>query len=99
MTGNEAEDVARRREQAFADAAQTGRIISQFEDALERLKGMFGRAVPDFGPMTSLAQYGFNMGEKEDTENMEKYYSQLTDYVRQIKDELIQGIRTQAIYQ
>ena len=33
--------------------------------------------------MTSLAQYGFNMGEREDTSAvMEKYYSKMTNLTK-----------------
>lgn len=50
--------------------------------------------------MTSLAQYGFNMGEREDTNAvMEKYYSKITDLTKQIRDKLDQGITTTATYE
>ena len=49
--------------------------------------------------MTSLAQYGFNMGEKDDTvERMDKYYSKSLNLQQQIKDKLDEGIKTEAVY-
>lgn len=49
--------------------------------------------------MTSLAQYGFNMGEKNDNvERMEKYYRESLTLQRRMKDKLEEGIKTEAIY-
>lgn len=49
--------------------------------------------------MTSLAQYGFNMGEKNDNvERMEKYYTESLTVQKRIKDKLEEGIKTEAIY-
>ena len=49
--------------------------------------------------MTSLAQYGFSMGEKDDSvQAMEKYYSKMTDLTKQIRDKIDQGITTAATY-
>ena len=49
--------------------------------------------------MTSLSQYGFNMGEKDDrVERMEKYYNKSLTLQQQIKDKLQEGIKTEAVY-
>ena len=54
---------------------------------------------PDLSHVTSLAQYGFNMGEKDDSiERMDKYYSKSINLQQQIKDKIEQGIKTEAIY-
>lgn len=54
---------------------------------------------PDLSHMTSLAQYGFNMGEKDDTvERMDKYYTKSINLQQQIKDKLEEGIKTEATY-
>ena len=49
--------------------------------------------------MTSLAQYGFGMGERDDISKvMESYYSKMTSLTKDIKDKLEQGITTRATY-
>ena len=49
--------------------------------------------------VTSLAQYGFNMGEKNDNvERMEKYYTKSINLQQRIKDKLEEGVKTEAIY-
>ena len=49
--------------------------------------------------MTSLAQYGFNMGEKDNgVERMEKYYTKSINLQQQIKDKLQEGVKTEAVY-
>lgn len=54
---------------------------------------------PDLSHMTSLSQYGFNMGEKDDrVERMEKYYNKSLTLQQQIKDKLQEGIKTEAVY-
>ena len=54
---------------------------------------------PDLSHVTSLAQYGFNMGEKDDNvERMDKYYTKSINLQQQIKDKIEQGIKTEAIY-
>jgi hypothetical protein len=54
---------------------------------------------PDLSHVTSLAQYGFNMGEKDDgVERMEKYYSKSLNLQQQIKDKLQEGVKTEAVY-
>ena len=54
---------------------------------------------PDLSHVTSLAQYGFNMGEKDDSvERTEKYYSKSLNLQQQIKDKLQEGVKTEAVY-
>ena len=49
--------------------------------------------------VTSLAQYGFNMGEKNDNvERMERYYTKSINLQQRIKDKLEEGVKTEAIY-
>ena len=54
---------------------------------------------PDLSHITSLAQYGFNMGEKDNSvERMEKYYNKSLNLQQQIKDKLQEGVKTEAVY-
>ena len=54
---------------------------------------------PDLSHVTSLAQYGFNMGEKDDTvERMDRFYTKSISLQQQIKDKLEEGVKTEAIY-
>lgn len=73
------------------------RRIDVLENALRDITSNV--TAPDFSHMTSLAQYGFNMGERENTEQvMQDYYGKMTDLTKQIRDKLDQGIKTQATY-
>lgn len=79
------------------DAAFADQRISVLENALASIAT--STLAPDLSHMTSLAQYGFNMGEKDDTvERMDKYYSKSINLQQQIKDKIEQGIKTEAIY-
>lgn len=79
------------------EATSTQNLIGILENALANITTE--TIVPDLSHVTSLAQYGFNMGEKNDTvERMDKYYSKSINLQQQIKDKIEQGIKTEAIY-
>ena len=91
------EELSKARGVAMEQADFLGRRIDVLEGALKEITSKV--AAPDFSHMTSLAQYGFNMGEKDDTDRaMLDYYGKMTDMTRQIRDKLDQGIKTQATY-
>lgn len=78
-------------------ASSAANLIGILENALTNINTQ--TIAPDMSHMTSLAQYGFNMGEKDDrVERMEKYYNKSLTLQQQIKDKLQEGIRTEAVY-
>ena len=91
------ENMVKERDQAMAQAGVVGQRISVLENALTQIRD--NSTAPDFSHMTSLGQYGFNMGERERTNSlMETYYSKMTNITQQIRDKLDEGITTQAVY-
>ena len=94
----EYEEMQTKRNKALQEAEGLASRAGVLENALASIKNL--AIPPDFSHMTSLAQYGFNMGEREDTGAvMEKYYSKITDLTKQIRDKLDQGITTTATYE
>lgn len=94
---NELADMTKRRDQLLKDAG----FLAERAGILESALGSISTSVmtPDISHLTSLAQYGFNMGEKDDSvERMDKYYSKSLNLQQQIKDKLDEGIKTEAIY-
>lgn len=97
INGNAYQDLVKRRDQALREAQNFESRAGVLENALSRIQNIV--ASPDLSHMTSLAQYGFNMGEKDDSvQVMEKYYSKMTDLTKQIRDKIDQGITTTATY-
>lgn len=91
------DELSKARGLAMEQADFLGRRIDVLEGALKDITNKV--VAPDFSHMTSLAQYGFNMGEDEDTDRvMQDYYGKMTDLTKQIRDKLDQGIKTQATY-
>ena len=79
------------------DAAYAEQRIGIIESALANISA--STLAPDLSHVTSLAQYGFNMGEKDDTvERMDKYYSRSLNLQEQIKNKLQEGVKTEATY-
>lgn len=79
------------------EASSTANLIGILENALANISTE--TIAPDLSHVTSLAQYGFNMGEKDDTtQRMDKYYTKSINLQQQIKDKIEQGIKTEAIY-
>lgn len=96
--GYDYEYMQKRKNAALQEADNLASRAGVLENALASIKNL--AIPPDFSHMTSLAQYGFNMGEREDTGAvMEKYYSKITDLTKQIRDKLDQGIKTTATYE
>lgn len=78
-------------------ASSAANLIGILENALTNINTQ--TIAPDLSHMTSLSQYGFNMGEKDDrVERMEKYYNRSLTLQQQIKDKLQEGIKTEAVY-
>ena len=94
---NELADMTRRRDQLLKDASYLAQRAGILESELGNIST--STIAPDLSHMTSLAQYGFNMGEKNNNvERMEKYYTKSLTLQQQIKDKLQEGIRTEAVY-
>ena len=94
-----AEMKAKQKRQAEYDkeAAAAEARIGVLENALASIQTNV--LAPDLSHVTSLAQYGFNMGEKDNSvERMEKYYSKSLNLQQQIKDKLQEGVKTEAVY-
>ena len=90
---------AKQKQQAQYDkeAAVAEARIGILENALTSIQT--NTIAPDLSHVTSLAQYGFNMGEKDNSvERMEKYYNKSLNLQQQIKDKLQEGVKTEAVY-
>ena len=90
---------AKQKQQAQYDkeAAVAEARIGVLENALASIQT--NTIAPDLSHVTSLAQYGFNMGEKDNSvERMEKYYTKSINLQQQIKDKLQEGVKTEAVY-
>lgn len=98
MTAEEMAKAMSKQQKFLAEAQNVQGQIGSLEQALTNL-GDQRKLVPDLSHLTSLAQYGFNMGEKDDTvERMDKYYTKSLTFQQQIRDKLEEGIKTEAIY-
>ena len=72
-------------------------IISQIEGFISNLDQ--NGIKPNMQNVTSLSQYGFGMGERNDNiSRMERYYQNVEDLTRQIRNKLQEGIKTEASY-
>lgn len=79
------------------EASTIEQRIGILESALSEIQS--NTITPDLSHVTSLAQYGFNMGEKDDSvDRMDKYYSKSINLQQQIRDKIEEGIKTEAIY-
>lgn len=91
------ESLLKERDRLMKEAGFFDQRISVIENALTQIKELVPHS--DFSGVTSLAQYGFNMGERDDRDRaMENYYSNMESLTRQIRDKLDEGITTQAVY-
>lgn len=97
MTSEEMTRAMSRQSKYEFEATSAGNLIGILENALANITSE--TIAPDLSHVTSLAQYGFNMGEKNDTvERMDRYYNKSINLQQQIKDKIEQGIKTEAIY-
>lgn len=90
---------AKQKQQAQYDkeVAAIDQRIGILESALADIQT--NTIAPDLSHVTSLAQYGFNMGEKDNgIERMEKYYTKSINLQKQIKDKLQEGVKMEAVY-
>lgn len=89
---------------AMAKQAKLEFDASSIQNQIGVLESVIGNIAtnaiaPDLSHVTSLAQYGFNMGEKNDNvERMERYYTKSINLQQRIKDKLEEGVKTEAIY-
>ena len=80
---NELADMIKRRDMLMKDASFIAERAGILENALGSIST--GTLAPDLSHVTSLAQYGFNMGEKDNSvERMEKYYNKSLNLQQQI---------------
>ena len=94
---NELADMIKRRDMLMKDASFIAERVGILENALGSISTE--TLAPDLSHITSLAQYGFNMGEKDNSvERMEKYYNKSLNLQQQIKDKLQEGVKTEAVY-
>lgn len=94
----EREDIIRRRDWAMRQAGVQGNMASILENALKEIQVQNWR--PNLQNLTSLSQFGFGMGEKDDgVDIMERYWSRQIDLTRQIRDKLDEGPKSEAVYQ
>lgn len=79
------------------DAGFAQQRVGILENALSQIQ--HAGLAPDISHVTSLAQYGFNMGEKDDVaERMDKYYTRSLNLQEQIRNKLQEGVTTEATY-
>lgn len=98
LTANQREDALQRRDWAMRQAGVQGDIASLLESAISQLTTQNWR--PNLQNLTSLSQFGFNMGEKDDgVDIMERYWSRQIDLTRQIRDKINEGLTSEAVYQ
>lgn len=98
MDPKQLEKLAENRKLAVQQVGFLEQRIGALEGALQQIKD--STLPPDFSHMTSLSQYGYNMGEKDDAERAaQEYYGKMTDLTRQIRDKLDEGITTTATYE
>lgn len=97
MTSEEMTRAIKKQSKYEFEATSTQHLIGILENALGNITSE--TIAPDLSHVTSLAQYGFNMGEKNDNlERMEKYYTKSINLQQRIKDKLEEGVKTEAIY-
>lgn len=93
----EREDIIRRRDWAMRQAGVQGDMASILENALKEIQVQNWR--PNLQNLTSLSQFGFGMGEKDDgVDIMERYWERQLTLTREIRDKLDEGPRTEAVY-
>ena len=97
IDSTEMQEKQKQQAQYDKEAAVAEERIGVLENALASIQT--NTIAPDLSHITSLAQYGFNMGEKDNSvERMEKYYTKSINIQQQIKDKLQEGVKTEAIY-
>lgn len=79
------------------DLANQNSIVNIFENALKSITQKL--TAPDMSHVTSISQYGYGMGETDNSEQrMEGYLVRQTNLQEQINEKLRQGIKTLPLY-
>ena len=93
------EELGRMRDEEIGNASLFAARAAVLENAISRIAVMSN--TPDFSNVQSLAAHGFYMGENGNTNEraMERYYSEMTNLTRQIKNKLDEGLTTEATYE
>ena len=86
-----------RRDWAMRQAGVQGDITKILENALRQIDTTQWK--PNLQNLTSLSQFGFNMGENDDAvQIMERYWERHINLTREIKLEIQKGVKTEAVY-
>ena len=93
------EELGRMRDEELSNANLFAARAAVLENALSKIAVITN--TPDFSHVQSLAGHGFYMGENSNTTDraMERYYSEMTNLTKQIKNKLDEGLTTEATYE
>lgn len=90
-------ELKKRRGEEQRKAEHMGDIISILENALRQIDTTMWK--PNLQNLTSLSQFGFNMGENNDAVQIfERYWERHLQLEREIKLEIQKGVKVEAIY-
>lgn len=93
----ELSELKKNRRKAIAEANHQGSLAEIIENALRQISTKTWE--PNLKNLTSLSQFGFNMGENDDSVDiMERYWTKQIDLTREIKLEIQKGVKTEAVY-
>ena len=97
LTLKEREDLIELSEKAKDEASRFASLVGQVESFISGINTNLQK--PDLSNVTSLGQYGFSMGEKNDNINrLQKYYDNVENLVEQIRNKLNEGLKTTNTY-
>ena len=97
LTLKEREDLLEQSEKAKDEASRFASLAGQVESFISGINTNLQK--PDLTNVTSLGQYGFSMGENNDNQNrLQRYYDNVENLVEQIRNKLIEGIKTENTY-
>lgn len=97
LTLKEREDLLELSEKAKDEASRFASLVGQVESFISGINTNLQK--PDLSNVTSLGQYGFSMGEKNDNINrLQKYYDNVENLVEQIRNKLNEGLKTTNTY-
>ena len=97
LTLKEREDLLEQSEKAKDEASRFASLAGQVESFISGINTNLQK--PDLSNVTSLGQYGFSMGEKNDNINrLQKYYDNVENLVEQIRNKLNEGLKTTNTY-
>ena len=97
LTLKEREDLLEQSEKAKDEASRFASLAGQVESFISGINTNLQK--PDLSNVTSLGQYGFSMGENNDNQNrLQRYYDNVENLVEQIRNKLIEGIKTENTY-